>query len=141
MKRIFEKLAFANVFAPQSVEASTEKTTYPVVFSVDASGTEEVAFLISAAALGKGKSLTVTLMAADDASGSGAKAVGEAAVFTDPVGTEPQVVAVSYQVSPLNGRYVAVKLQHDAAAAVVCGVLAAADGMYLPPANGMTLVV
>ena len=58
---------------------------------------------------------------------------GEAAVFTDPVGTEPQVVAVSYQVSPLNGRYVAVKLQHDAAAAVVCGVLAAADGMYLPP--------
>ena len=135
MKRIFEKLAFANVFAPQSVEASTEKTTG----YVDASGTEEVAFLISAAALGK--SLTVTLMAADDASGSGAKAVGEAAVFTDPVGTEPQVVAVSYQVSPLNGRYVAVKLQHDAAAAVVCGVLAAADGMYLPPANGMTLVV
>jgi len=133
MKRIFEKLAFANVFAPQSVEASTEKTTG----YVDASGTEEVAFLISAAALGKGKSLTV----ADDASGSGAKAVGEAAVFTDPVGTEPQVVAVSYQVSPLNGRYVAVKLQHDAAAAVVCGVLAAADGMYLPPANGMTLVV
>ena len=131
MKRIFEKLAFANVFAPQSVEASTEKTTG----YVDASGTEEVAFLISAAALGKGKSLTVTLMAADDASGSGAKAVGEAAVFTD------QVVAVSYQVSPLNGRYVAVKLQHDAAAAVVCGVLAAADGMYLPPANGMTLVV
>lgn len=96
MKRIFEKLAFANVFAPQSVEASTEKTTG----YVDASGTEEVAFLISAAALGKGKSLTVTLMAADDASGSGAKAVGEAAVFTDPVGTEPQVVAVSYQVSP-----------------------------------------
>ena len=136
MKRIFEKLAFANVFAPQSVEASTEKTTG----YVDASGTEEVAFLISAA-LGKGKSLTVTLMAADGASGSGAKAVGEAAVFTDPVGTEPQVVAVSYQVSPLNGRYVAVKLQHDAATAVVCGVLAAADGMYLPPANGMTLVV
>ena len=131
MKRIFEKLAFANVFAPQSVEASTEKTTG----YVDASGTEEVAFLISAAALGKGKSLTVTLMAADDASGSGA------AVFTDPVGTEPQVVAVSYQVSPLNGRYVAVKLQHDAAAAVVCGVLAAADGMYLPPDNGMNLVV
>ena len=58
MKRIFEKLAFANVFAPQSVEASTEKTTG----YVDASGTEEVAFLISAAALGKGKSLTVTLM-------------------------------------------------------------------------------
>ena len=71
----------------------------------------------------------MTLMAADDASGSGAKAVGEAAVFTDPVGTEPQVVAVSYQVSPLNGRYVAVKLLHDAAAAVVCGVLAAAEGM------------
>ena len=89
MKRIFEKLAFANVFAPQSVEASTEKTT----------------------------------------------------VFPDRVGTEPPVVALSYQVSPLHGRYVAVKLQHDAAAAVVCGVLAAADGMYLPPANGMTLVV
>ena len=49
MKRIFEKLAFANVFAPQSVAASTEKTTG----YVDASGTEEVAFLISAAALGK----------------------------------------------------------------------------------------
>lgn len=51
MKRIFEKLAFANVFAPQSVEASTEKTTG----YVDASGTEEVAFLISCRRPGKGE--------------------------------------------------------------------------------------
>ena len=137
MKRIFEELAIANVFAPQSVNASTDKTTS----FVDASGVEEVTFLISTAALGAGKALTVTLMASENSEGSGAVAVGDATVFTDSVGTDPQIAIVSYKVSPEHGRYVGVKFQHNAAAAILCGVTAAAKSMHLPAGNGWTLAM
>ena len=136
MKRIFEELAIANVFAPQSVDASTDKTTS----FVDASGAEEVTFLISTAALGAGKALTVTLMGSENSEGSGAVAVGDATVFTDSVGTDPQIAVVSYKVSPEHGRYVGVKFQHGDAA-VICGVTAAAKSMYLPAVNGWTLAM
>jgi hypothetical protein len=137
MKRIFEELAIANVFAPQSVDASTDKTTS----FVDASGAEEVTFLISTAALGAGKALTVTLMGSENSEGSGAVAVGDATVFTDSVGTDPQIAVVSYKVSPEHGRYVGVKFQHNGDAAVICGVTAAAKSMYLPAVNGWTLAM
>lgn len=136
MKRMNEALAFQNILAPQSVSASTDTTSA----YVDVSGVDEVVFLLSAAALGAGKSLTVSLMAGSDSAGSDAQEIGKA-VFTDSVGTEPQVAVVSYRVSALRGRYVAVKFQHDGADAVICGVLAAAAGLYLPAANGWTLVV
>ena len=137
MKRIFEELAIANVFAPQSVTASTDKTTS----FVDASGAEEITFLISVGALGAGKAVTVTLMASEDSAGSGAAAVGDATVFTDSVGTDPQIAVISDKVSAEHGRYVGVKFQHNAAAAVVCGVTAAAKSMYLPAGNGWTLAM
>ena len=136
MNRMNEALAFQNVLAPQSVSASTDTTSA----YVDVSGVDEVVFLVSAAALGAGKSLTVSLMAGSDSAGSDAQEIGKA-VFTDSVGTEPQVAVVSYRVSALHGRYAAVKCQHDGAPAVICGVLAAAAGIYLPAANGGTLVV
>ena len=137
MNRILEELAIANVFAPQSVDASTDKTTS----FVDASGAEEVTFLISTAALGAGKALTVTLMGSENSEGSGAVAVGDATVFTDSVGTDPQIAVVSYKVSPEHGRYVGVKFQHNGDAAVICGVTAAAKSMYLPAVNGWTLAM
>ena len=65
MKRISEALAFQTVLAPQSVAASTDKTTA----YVDVSGVEEIVFLVSAAALGKGKGLTVSLLASGDSGG------------------------------------------------------------------------
>ena len=136
MKRINEALVFLPVLAPQEVAASTDKTTS----YVDVSGVDEIAFLVTAAALGANKGLTVSLMAASDSSGSDAEEVGKA-TFTDSVGTEPQLAVVTYQVSALHGRYVAVKFQHDAAAEVVCGVVAATSGLYRPAANGWTLVV
>lgn len=135
MKRISEALAFQNVLAPQSVAASTDKTTA----YVDVSGVEEIVFLVSAA-LGKGKGLTVSLLASGDSGGDGAQEIGKT-TFTDSVGTAPQLAVVTYKVSALNGRYVAVKLRHDAAAEVVCGVTAASSGLYLPAANGWTLAV
>ena len=134
MKRISEALAFQNVLAPQSVAASTDKTTA----YVDVSGVEESVFLVSA--LGKGKGLTVSLLASGDSGGDGAEEIGKA-TFTDSVGTAPQLAVVTYKVSALNGRYVAVKLRHDAAAEVACGVTAASSGLYLPAANGWTLAV
>ena len=136
MNRIHEELVIQNVFAPQSVTASSEKTSA----YVDVSDVEEISFLISAAPLGANKSLTVTLLASDDSSGSGAEEV-ETATFTDSEGTDPRTAVVTYRPSALHGRYVAVKFQHDGAAAVICGVLAASDGLYLPAANGWTLVV
>lgn len=136
MNRIHEALAFQNVFAPQSVAATTDKTSD----YVDMSGVDEAVFLISTAALGAGKSLTVKLLAASDSEGSDAQEIGSAK-FTDAEGTAPQLAAVSYRASALHGRYVAVKFQHDGAAAVVCGVTAAADTLYLPASSGWTLVV
>lgn len=136
MKRISECLAFKNVLAPQSVAASKDVTSA----YVDASGTTEVAFLISTGALGAGKSLKVSLMAAEATTGAGAAEV-KAAQFTDAVGKDPQVAVISYKVRPENGRFLAVKIQHDAAAEVICGVAAVSDGLYLPEANGWTLAI
>lgn len=136
MKRISEALVFQNALAPQSVAASTDTTSA----YVDVSGLEEIVFLISAAALGEGKSLTVSLMAAGDSGGSGAQEIGQAK-FTDSVGTAPQLAVVTYRPGALHGRYAAVKFQHDGDAAVVCGVTAAAAGIWLPAANGWTLMV
>lgn len=135
MKRINEELVFQTAFAPQSVAASTEKTSE----YIDVSGVNEIAFLVSVAPLGAGKSLTVTLLASDDSSGSGAEEV-ETATFTDAEGTNSQTAVVSYLPSATTGRYLAVKFQHDGAAAVVCGVVAAANTMYLPADNGWTLL-
>ena len=136
MNRINEELVFQTALAPQSVAVSTEKTSD----YIDVSGVEEIVFLVSAAPLGANKSLTVTLLASDDSGGSDAQEV-ETATFTDSVGTNPQTAVVSCRPSALTGRYLAVKFQHDAAAAVVCGVVAAANTLYLPVASGWTLVV
>ena len=136
MNRINEELVFHTAFAPQSVAASTEKTSDVI----DVSGVKEIVFLVSAAPLGAGKSLTVKLLASDDSSGSGAEEV-ETATFTDAEGTAPQTAVVSCRPSALTGRYMAVKFQHDGAAAVVCGVVAAANTLYLPAVSGWSLVV
>ena len=136
MKRINEALAFQAVLAPQSVAASTEKTSA----YVDLCEAAEVAFLVSVAALGAGKSLTVKLVAASDESGTGAEEIGTAK-FTDGVGTEAQVAVATYRPIAQHGRYVAVKLQHDGAAAVVCGVTAIVDGAWMPAGNSWALVV
>ena len=42
---------------------------------------------------------------------------------------------------PQKGRYLAVKFQHDAADAVVCGVLAAAKQVYRPAPNAWTVLM
>lgn len=135
MKRIFEELACATVFAPQSVDASTDKTTS----FVDASGASEIAFLVSTAALGKGKTLTITLMGSAQENSGSPTAIGDAVVLTDSVGTAPQVAVVSYRVDPANLRYIGLKFQHNGAAAVLCSVTAVARSLYLPATNGWTV--
>ncbi len=114
MRRILEQLAFANVFAPQSVTNGEDKTTS----FVDTSGATEVLFALSTAALGAGKTVTVTLMGSAESNGGSPEAIGEAVVFTDKVGTAPQTVLVSYKVDPAKHRYIGLKFQHSADAAV-----------------------
>ena len=135
MKRIFEELAFANVFAPQSVDKTTDKTTA----FVDTSGAGEIAFLVSTAALGAGKKVTVTVMGSNQSTGASAKAIGDAVEFSDSVGTDPKTIVVSYQVDPANPRYIGLKFQHDGDAAVLCGVAVVGHSLYLPAANGWTV--
>lgn len=136
MIRIHEERTIAQVLAPQSAGASTEKTSS----YIDACEASEVAFVVSCAPLGAGKSLTVTLLAADDASGSGAAEL-KTTVFTDAAGTQPQAAVVSYQVRPENGRYIALKVQHDGAAAVVLGIAALCDSFYRPQSGGWVMTV
>lgn len=136
MERIVENLHMLTAMAPASVNASTDTTSG----YVDASGADEVAFMVSTAALGAGKGLTVTLMGASDAEGSDAAAIGDEVTFTDAVGTEPQMAVVSYRVDPQRARYLAVKFQHDAAAAVICSVAAAVKSTYRPAANPWTVL-
>ena len=137
MRRILEQLAFANVFAPQSVTNGEDKTTS----FVDTSGATEVLFALTTAAQGAGKTVTVTLMGSAESNGGSPEAIGEAVVFTDKVGTAPQTVLVSYKVDPAKHRYIGLKFQHSADAAVDCGVTAAADSLYLPAGNSWSLVV
>ncbi len=135
MKRIFEELVCATVFAPQSVDATTDKTTS----FVDASGASEIAFLVSTAALGKGKALTVTLMGSEKATGDSPAAIGDAVVLTDVVGTEPKMAVASYKVDPANPRYIGLKFQHNGDAAVLCSVAAVGRSLYLPAMSGWTV--
>ena len=57
-KRLSEELEFLGALAPVSVAASTATTTG----YIDASETEEVCFLLSAASLASGKTIKATLM-------------------------------------------------------------------------------
>ena len=123
--------------------------TATLLTATDASGSnaEEVGEALEftdaagTAALGAGKGVTATLLTATDASGSNAEEVGEALEFTDAAGTEAQAVVVSYKVDPQRGRYVAVKFQHDAAAAVICSAVAAAKMTHRPAANAWTALL
>lgn len=137
MERICEHLAFVTILAPQSVAASTDTTSG----YVDVSGADEAAFLLSTAALGAGKGVTVTLLAASDAEGSDAAAVGEAVTLTDAVGTEPQTAVISCKADPQRGRYLALKFQHNAADAVLCSVTAAIQQTYRPAPNAWTVLL
>lgn len=134
MKRLTDCYAVSCVLAPASVAASTETTTG----FVDAKGKSEIAFLVAAASLANGKKLTVAVYAGSDASGTGAKKVAEK-VFTASAAMEKVLVSASYKPKDGDGRYVGIKFQHDSAAAVVCGVTAAAADIYHPAENGWTL--
>lgn len=136
MNRIFEALAHSCVFAPQSVDAVTAKTTD----YVDVSGADEVEFLLSTGALGAGKSVTVEVLTSKSADGTGAVKVAEAE-FADEVGGDPALAVISFRPTALHDRYVAVKFQHDAVAAVSCAVTVSAKVGHLPAVTGMTLVV
>lgn len=137
MGRIAENWTIQTVMAPASVSATTDTTSG----YVDASGAEEVAFIVSTAPLGAGKTLTVTLMGANDSAGDGAAAIGDAVTFTDEVGTEPQAAVLSCRVDPQKARHLAVKFQHNGAAAVICSVAAASKSIYRPVQNAWVVLM
>ncbi len=136
MKRIVEELTYSVVLAPQEVASATPKTS---AFA-DAQSVPEIEFLVATGALAKGKKLKVEVYTSDEA-GGGSPALVKAVEFTAGDGAAYTLAVVDYAVDPARGRYVGVKIQHDAGAGVVCGVTACARSMRLPAANAWTAMV
>ena len=136
MKRIVEELTYSVVLAPQEVASATPKTS---AFA-DAQSVPEIEFLVAPGALAKGKKLKVEVYTSDEA-GGGSPALVKAVEFTAGDGAAHTLAVVDYAVDPARGRYVGVKIQHDAGAGVVCGVTACARSMRLPAANAWTAMV
>lgn len=134
--RILEALSCSCVLAPQSVAASTQTATS----YVDASQAEELAFVVTTGALASGKKLTVGVYAAAASDGTGAEKIGEAVFTASDALTSAQAV-VSCRPRAEHGRYIGLKIQHDAAAAVICAANVFGAVSYLPAAHGWTLVV
>lgn len=130
MKRLTEELKQLAALAPQSVDPDTHATSS----FVDMSGVPEVVFAIATGALEKGKSLTVQLVASDASDGTGAVKVAEQ-VFTAADAMTSGLALVSYKPTAFHGRYTAVKFQHDAGSAVICGVTAQLRQREIPVAN------
>lgn len=136
MKRLNDFFQHACVLAPVSVAASTATTTA----FVDSKGRAEVAFLLSLAALAKGKSVTVGIYTSDAAAGTGAVKVAEQKFTAADALTKP-VFCASYKPASLHGRYVGVKFQHDGADAILCSATASSKEQFCPAVNAFVLEV
>lgn len=136
-KRLSEELEFLGALAPVSVAAATATTTG----YIDASETEEVCFLLSAASLASGKTIKATLMGSNAAAGTGAKAVSEEISFKASAAMTKVVIPISYKVRGDGYRYLAVKFQHDSADAVLFGVDAIRRARYQPADNAWRVEV
>ena len=136
MKRIVEELTYSVVLAPQEVASATPKTS---AFA-DAQSVPEIEFLVATGALAKGKKLKVEVYTSNEAGGS-SPALVKAVEFIAGDGAAHTRAVVDYAVDPARGRYVGVKIQHDAGAGVICGVTACARSMRLPAANAWTAMV
>ena len=108
---------------------------------IDASESEEVCFLLSAASLASGKTIKATLMGSNAAAGTGAKAVSEEISFKASAAMTKVVIPISYKVRGDGYRYLAVKFQHDGADAVVFGVDAIKRARYQPADNAWRVEV
>lgn len=135
-KRINEEFAHKVALTLQSVAASTAKTGA----WLDMSGVMEAEFVATSAALGKDKSLTVELLASTKSDGTDPEKIGEVKI-TDTVGTEVPVAVLNYRPTAYHGRYVAIRVAHDAAAAAVCGATAILRCRDLPAGNANVLNV
>lgn len=136
MKRLTETLKHLAPLAPQSVASATATTSS----YVDMSGVSEAAFSIATGVLATGRTLTVQLLASDASDGTGAVKVAEQ-VFTAGNSLTAGLAVISYKPTAFHGRYVAVKFQHDAGSAVICGVTAALRQMEHPADNDWVLQV
>lgn len=136
MKRITEEFLSTVVLVPASIAASTLTASG----YVSCAETGEVTFLVSTGALASGKKLTVEVYGATDDQGTGAVKVAEK-VFTAGSNMTGALAMVSCKPSAQVGPFVGVKIQHDAAAAVICGVTALSRVDHIPADNDWVLNV
>lgn len=134
MKRMHDEFANSCVLAPVSVAASTLTTSG----FIDARGKSEVEFLVSAASLANGKTITVGIYTSDAAAGTSAMKVAEK-TFTASEAMTKVLIAASYKPKADGGRYVGLKIKHDSDAAVIFAATSSERDVYRPADNGWAL--
>lgn len=134
MKRMHDEFANVCVLAPASVAASTLTTSG----FVDAKGKSEVAFLVTAASLASGKTITVGIYTSDAATGTSAVKVAEQ-TFTASEAMTKVLISASYKPKAGGGRYVGLKIKHDSADAVIFAATASERDVYRPADNAWAL--
>jgi len=136
MNRIYEEIESTCVFAPASVNASTETTSA----FVSASMLDSIDFHVVMASLANTKKLKVGIYAGDNASGDNAVKIDETEFVATAALTNVLAIA-SVQVDGSQKAYYGVKFQHDSDAAVICSVTANGRTIYRPADNIRVLSV
>lgn len=137
MYHLTEKYAVLGALAPQSIAAAGVATGN----FADMQSRKCFCFTVLTGAVAAGKAVKVELLASAAAAGTDAVPVGEA-VFTAPAGgVESHVVNVVGQVSPLRGRYLAVRVTNSGAAALLASATLVADSACYPEETGGTTLV
>ena len=126
--RLHEELDIRCVKAPASIATATAtKSDY-----VDGSGVDEIAFLWSMASLGAGKTMTLKVYAADDATGTNAAVVATGAKTAGADAVAGATGCASVKAAGDRKRYYCAELTHDSGSGVVCSCVAVARPMYMP---------
>lgn len=132
-----EKYAMLCAMPPQEIAASGSATG---VYG-DMRSRDRFSFSVLLGAVAAGKSVKVELMSGDASDGTGAAVVGEITYTAPDSGVTSHVVTVCGRVTPDRGRYLAVKVTNEGAAAILAGALLVADCPEYPEDTGGTTLV
>lgn len=136
MKKLTECVKFVNAINSADIDTADVTSNY-----VDMQGFKQVTAAAQCETLTAGNTLTVQLLQATDSSGTGAKVLGTATVYTAPAGNGRGVAqqhAYSAELDNENDfRYVAVQVGTNEGSAIVGSAsLLLSEASYEPVDNG-----
>lgn len=134
--RLHEELDIICVKAPASIATATAtKSDY-----VDGADRDEIAFLWSMASLGSGKTMTIKVYAADDATGTNAAVVATGTVTAGADAIAKATGCASVKVAGDRARFYCAEITHDSGSGVICSCVAIARPFYCPAAEPALVV-